>query len=159
MIINTAFAKRHALTLRTMKQPLPVKNVDGSSNKAGPIRYTTIQTIRIQTPDHHYHQERSEFYITDVGTHDIILGTDWLKAHNPELDWTTSRLRFSRCPPSCNLSSPTMTLTTTRSSKPAMYISSLEPCPPPPLTFPPLLPMLPHTFDSSIGFTNTSDRP
>jgi hypothetical protein len=86
MIINTAFAKRHALTLRTLKQPLPVKKVDGSSNKAGPIRYMTIQTIRIQTPDHHYHQERSKFYVTDVGTHNIILRTDWLKAHNPELD-------------------------------------------------------------------------
>jgi hypothetical protein len=55
MIINTAFANHHTLTLRTLKQPLPVKNVDGSPNKAGPIQYTTIQTICIQTPDHQYH--------------------------------------------------------------------------------------------------------
>jgi hypothetical protein len=68
----------------------------------------------------------------DVGTHNIILGTDWLKAHNPELDWTTSRLQFSRCLPTCILSSPSMILTTTQSHKPAMYISSLEPCPPTP---------------------------
>jgi hypothetical protein len=105
MIINTTFAQKNKLTLRTLKHPLPVKNVDGSSNKAGPIRFTTIQTIRIETPDKQFHEERSEFYVTAVGTHDLILGTDWLKAHNPELDWTTSRLAFTRCPPSCKLSS------------------------------------------------------
>jgi hypothetical protein len=76
MIMNSTFAQKHNLTLRTLKTPLPVKNVDGSPNKSGPIRSTTIQTIRITGPDNHFHQERSEFYVTNVGTHDIILGTD-----------------------------------------------------------------------------------
>ena len=44
MIINHDFAKQHKLTLRTLCLPLPVKNVDGSMNCAGPIRSTTIQT-------------------------------------------------------------------------------------------------------------------
>jgi hypothetical protein len=95
MIINTAFAQKHNLTLCTLKSPLPVKKVDGSSNKAGPICSTTIQTIHIQTLKQHYHQKHSEFYITNIGTHNIILGTDWLKAHNPELNWMTSHLSFT----------------------------------------------------------------
>jgi hypothetical protein len=127
MIINTTFAQKHNLTLRTLKHPLPVKNVDGSPNKAGPIRFTSIQTIRIETPDKQFHQERSEFYVTAVGTHDLILGTDWLKAHNPKLDWTTSRLAFTRCPPSCVLSSQSLTILPYRSATPAMVISQIEP--------------------------------
>jgi Aspartyl protease len=127
IIINTTFAQKNKLTLRTLKHPLPVKNVDSSSNKAGPIRFTTIQTIRIDTPDKQFHKEHSKFYVTAVGTHDLILGTDWLKAHNPELDWTTSRLAFTRCPPSCKLSSRSITVLSYRSATPAMVISQIEP--------------------------------
>ena len=127
MIINTTFAQKNKLTLQTLKHPLPVKNVDSSSNKAGPIRFTTIQTICIETPDKQFHEEHSEFYVTAVGTHDLILGTDWLKAHNPELDWTTSRLAFTRCPPSCKLSSRSITVFPYQSATPAMVISRIEP--------------------------------
>ena len=127
MIINTTFAQKHNLTLQTLKHPLPVKNVDGSPNKAGPIHFTTIQTIRIETLDKQFHQERSEFYVTAVGTHDLILGTDWLKAHNPELDWTTSHLAFTWCPSFCILSSRLLTILPYRSATPAMVISRIEP--------------------------------
>jgi len=131
MIINTAFALKNNLALQTLKTPLLVKNIDGSPNTAGPICSTTIQTIRITMLIHHYHQEHSEFYVTNVSTHDIILGTDWLKAHNPELNWTTSRLAFTHCPPSCILSSKDLTIQPTRTSRPSMVISTIEPLPPP----------------------------
>jgi hypothetical protein len=74
------------------------------TNNSGPIRFTTIQTVLIQNRAA-FHIERTEFYVTSVATHDIIFGTDWLKAHNPELDWTSSRLAFTRCPSSCTQSS------------------------------------------------------
>ena len=35
------------------------------------------------------HQENMEIAITDTGKHDILLGTDWLKTHNPSIDWKT----------------------------------------------------------------------
>ena len=127
MIINTTFALKHKLTLRTLKTPLPIKNVDSSPNKSGPIRSTTIQTIHITTPDKHYHQEHSEFYVTNVGSHNIILRTDWLKAHNPELDWTSSHLAFTHCPPSYMLSTKALTILPANSKTPSMYISSLKP--------------------------------
>jgi hypothetical protein len=136
MIINTPFATKHSLTLRTLKKPLPVKNVDGSLNKSGPIKHTTIQTIRIPVNNSHFHEERSEFYVTNVGSHDLILGTDWLKAHNPELDWTSSRLSFTRCPPSCTLTTQPLVLKTTTSRSPAMVISRIEPAPDFPLEQP-----------------------
>jgi transposase InsO family protein len=127
MIINSSFAMKHGLTLRQLKTPLPVRNVDGSSNKSGAVLSTTIQTIRIWTPQNQYHEERSEFYVTAIGTHDIILGTDWLKAHNPEVNWTTSQLALTRCPQSCSLSATPIIIRPTTINSPATMISLLEP--------------------------------
>ena len=45
IIVDHDFAIRNNLTLRTLVNPLPVKNVDGTLNKKGSVRYTTIQKI------------------------------------------------------------------------------------------------------------------
>ncbi|KIM66756.1 hypothetical protein SCLCIDRAFT_81072, partial [Scleroderma citrinum Foug A] len=31
----------------------------------------------------------------------LILSHDWLKKHNPDIDWTTGDVKLSRCPPEC----------------------------------------------------------
>ena len=31
----------------------------------------------------------------------MILGHDWLKKHNPDIDWTTGDVKLSHCPPEC----------------------------------------------------------
>jgi len=48
------------------------------------------------------HWENIEVAIINTGQHKILLGTDWLKAHNPSIDWSTNRLRFDWCPPQCH---------------------------------------------------------
>jgi len=48
------------------------------------------------------HWENIEVAITNTGRHKILLGTDWLKAHNPSIDWSTNRLCFDQCPPQCH---------------------------------------------------------
>jgi len=47
------------------------------------------------------HRERIMFLVTDTGNHDILLGTDWLKAHNPNIDWAKNVIHMDRCPPLC----------------------------------------------------------
>jgi hypothetical protein len=47
------------------------------------------------------HRERVLFLVTDTGNHDILLGTDWLKAHNPNIDWANNRIHLDRCPALC----------------------------------------------------------
>ena len=89
------------LWILLLAKPIPVKNVDGTMNQQGAVRYTTIQTIRIKSPSNEYHEERSELYVTALGDHDVIFGTDWLQAHNPEVDWAKPQLAFTRCPKSC----------------------------------------------------------
>jgi len=48
------------------------------------------------------HWENIEVAITNTGRHKILLGTDWLKAHNPSIDWSTNRFRLDWCPPQCH---------------------------------------------------------
>ena len=58
------------------------------------------------------HKESTEMAITNTGNHDILLGTDWLKAHNPSINWAKNKLRFDCCLPSCfpdkNYTTPTL---------------------------------------------------
>jgi hypothetical protein len=104
IIVNYVFAKKHQLTLWTLLQPIPVKNVNGTMNQQGAVRFTMISTIQIKSPNDQYHEECSELYVTSLGDHDIIFGTDWLQAHNPEVNWAKPQLAFMHCPTSCTLS-------------------------------------------------------
>ncbi len=124
LMINEPFARKHSLTLRRLRHPFPAINVDGSKNSHGLIQYTTIQRLRLSDSDENYHQEDAEFYVTNVGDVDIIIGTDWLKRHNPVIDWATDSLRFSRCPTPCSLSTPAVTIHAL-SRKPSMRIYRL----------------------------------
>jgi hypothetical protein len=42
-------------------------------------------------------------YIANIGQQDIILGTGWLIKHNPEINWETYNLSFTRCPATCEV--------------------------------------------------------
>jgi len=48
-------------------------------NKQGPIHHTAI--LRMEMAQEH--KETTEMAVTNIGRHDILLGTDWFRAHNP----------------------------------------------------------------------------
>lgn len=99
IIINARYANAHHFTLIPLSSPFPVRNVDGSENVMGWVRHYTVQLVRIYSRDgQSYHEELIELYVTDIGDHDVILGTDWLDEHNPEIDWAGTRVDFTRCP-------------------------------------------------------------
>jgi len=56
------------------------------------------------------HKETTEMAVTNIGWHDILLGTDWFRAHNPQIDWAKNKLRLDRCPTSCYPNYPNETL-------------------------------------------------
>ena len=127
IIVDQDFATKNNLTLRTLVNPLPVKNVDGTLNKRGSVKFTTIQKIRIKTSKEDYHEELSELYVTTLGDHDIILGTDWLHAHNPEVDWALPQIAFTRCPQTCTLSKKPLVITSKKPRTWATTINALNP--------------------------------
>jgi Retroviral aspartyl protease len=127
IIVDHEFAKRNKLTLHTLTKPIPVKNVDGTMNQQGAVHYTTIQTIRIKSPGNEYHEKQSELYVTALGDHDVIFGTDWLQAHNPEVDWAKLQLAFTCCPKSCKLSQTPLVLEPKSKESRTTVISRIEP--------------------------------
>jgi hypothetical protein len=128
IIIDQDFATGNKLTLRNLVHPLPVKNIDGTLNKRGSIKHTTIQRIRIKTPDGHFHEETAELYVTTLADHDIIFGTDWLRAHNPEVDWMLPQVSFTRCPKECTLSQTPLIITSRKAQTRATTINAIQPC-------------------------------
>jgi hypothetical protein len=127
IIIDHDYAKSHKLTLRTLVKPIPIRNIDRMPNKKGIIQYTTIQTIRIKSLTNEYHEETSELYVTSLGDHDIIFGTDWLQAHNPEVDWAKPQLAFTRCPTTCVLSISPLVIEPRLKNQQVAVINALEP--------------------------------
>ncbi len=43
------------------------------------------------------HTERINLAITNLGKKDIYLGHDWLKHHNPSVNWKTQSIIFGCC--------------------------------------------------------------
>ena len=54
--------------------------------------------LQLQVGDH---IERIDLGVTNLGKTEIFLGHDWLKLHNPLIDWQTGLIEFTRCPSSC----------------------------------------------------------
>jgi len=47
------------------------------------------------------HEEKAAFMVTDIGTDDVVIGIDWLRYHNPEIDWNAGKVQLTRCPVVC----------------------------------------------------------
>jgi hypothetical protein len=69
---------------------------DSKPSSEGPI--TKMVMLHLQVG---HHLERIDFAVTDLGTEPNFLGHDWVKEHNPNIDWQTRTLEFDRCPASC----------------------------------------------------------
>jgi hypothetical protein len=100
--------------------------VDGTLNKRGSVWYTTIQRIQIKTLEEEFHEETTELYVTTLGDHDIILGTDWLHAHNPEVNWAVPQIALTRCPKTCSLSQQPLVITSKKVQTRATTINVIQ---------------------------------
>ena len=94
--INEDFVRKHNLNMTRLLKSIPVFNADGSSNIVGRLTHTVQLQVIIGD-----HKEIMEFGVSNLGTSDIFLGHDWLKHHNPEIDWKGKTIQFNRCPGSC----------------------------------------------------------
>ena len=94
--LNRRFVKDNKVTTRKLKKPIPLYNIDGSENRDGTVSEVAVLDMTIGT-----HRESVVFIVTDIGEEDVIIGLDWLREHNPDIDWERGSLRLSRCPASC----------------------------------------------------------
>jgi hypothetical protein len=94
MFCNANFAKTHQFSQELIESPIYPRNVDGTANKLGVIHHAAILQMEMGED----HTEEAHLLITDTGNHDVLLGTSWLKAHNPSIDWAKNTIKFDRCP-------------------------------------------------------------
>src|SRR5436190_5393137 len=94
--IDIKYVRQHGLNTNRLPRPIPVYNADGELNADGPI--TEMITLELRIGDH---TERLELGVTNLGKGEVFLGHDWLKFHNPSIDWRMGLVVFDRCPPVC----------------------------------------------------------
>src|SRR5579863_6334085 len=99
---NTKFIEKHKIPIYDIEQPVYPQNVDGMLNQQGAIWHAAI--LRMEMAERH--RETLEIAITNMGKHDILLGTDWLKVHNPSINWQTNNIQLDRCPDTCSTEQP-----------------------------------------------------
>jgi len=94
--INRDFVHLKGINTWTLSHNIPVFNVDGSPNEAGQISKVIDVLLGYKT-----HSERMFLAISRLGKQSLILGYNWLKDHNPKVDWEKGEVEMIHCPLQC----------------------------------------------------------
>jgi hypothetical protein len=95
--IDIEWAKLNNIPTRILTRPIPVYNVDGTANDAGAITDIAEVVLRYEN-----YSERTQLAVTCLGKQSLILGYNWLRNHNPEINWQTKDVKMSCCPLQCS---------------------------------------------------------
>jgi len=93
LFIDPKFMCQNRLAMQSLAWAIPVYNVDRTPNKQDVIR--NIVDVIMQF---HNHTKQAQFAVTGLGKSQMILGLSWLREHNPEINWTMTNVKMSRCP-------------------------------------------------------------
>jgi len=94
--IDRDFVRSKGMNTRALSCNIPVFNVDGSPNEAGQISEVMDIVLRYKT-----YSERMLLAISGLGKQSLILGYDWLKDHNPRIDWEKGEVEMTHYPLRC----------------------------------------------------------
>ena len=98
--INEETITKFNLEKKPLEHAVPVRNADGTLNAARSI--THVVTARLEFDlNGETHAETIQLAVTKLGREDIFLGYDWLKKHNPAIDWVKGDLTFPHCTTEC----------------------------------------------------------
>jgi len=78
------------LPIKNLKDPRPLFNVDRTTNKQGDIRFYTDLAMRSGTV-----RKNMCFFLSNLGTHQMILGYPWFAAIQPKIDWAKGWMDIS----------------------------------------------------------------
>src|SRR6202043_3982518 len=97
--MDLEWAKKVGLEPAPLQNPITMYNVDGTQNKDGKIWFGIDLLVRVGD-----HQEQIHFLLGKTQSHMVILGHDWLKRHNPEINWVKAEVKLTHCPSPCSSS-------------------------------------------------------
>jgi len=95
-LIDRDFVHSKGMNTQTLSHNILVFNIDSSSNEAGQI--SEIMDIVLY---YKIHSERMLLAISRLGKQSLILDYDWLKDHNPKIDWEKGEVEMTYCPLQC----------------------------------------------------------
>jgi len=90
--IDRDFVRSKGINTRTLSHNIPVFNVDGSPNKARQISEVIDVLLCYKT-----YSERMFLAVSGLGKQSLILGYNWLKDHNPKIDWEKEEVEMTHC--------------------------------------------------------------
>ena len=94
--IDRDFVRSKGINTQTISCNIPVFNVNGSPNETGQISKVVDVFLRYKT-----YSERMLLAVSRLGKQSLILGYNWLKDHNPKVDWEKGEVEMTRCPLRC----------------------------------------------------------
>ena len=93
--VSPSFVEDHEIPTQKLNHPTYAYNADDTLN-ATAITHRAKLTCWIDG-----HVSTEWFFVTNIGSKDMIIGMTWLRSHNPEIDWRTGKITFDHCPPKC----------------------------------------------------------
>jgi hypothetical protein len=87
IFMDQNYARKHGFNLTKLEYLITARNMDGTENKQGTIRYYTDLDIQVNSKTN-----TERFLITGLGNQKIILGLPWLRKHNLEINWKEGTL-------------------------------------------------------------------
>jgi len=94
--IDRDFVRLKGMNTWTLSRNISVFNVNGSPNEVEQIMEVVDVVLRYKT-----HSERMLLAVSGLGKQSLILDYDWLKNHNPKIDWEKGEVEMIRCPLRC----------------------------------------------------------
>ena len=90
--ISQRFIKKNLINTYPLPFPITCYNTDGSTNKDGSIMEIMEMNMTIGN-----HQELIQLSVTNLGSHNLFLGYDWLQKHNPTINWKDFLINLQNC--------------------------------------------------------------
>jgi len=94
--IDRDFIRSKGINTWTLSCNILVFNVDGSPNEAGQISEVVDMLLHYKT-----HSKRMLLAVSGLRKQSLILGYNWLKDHNPKVDWEKREVEMTRCSLQC----------------------------------------------------------
>lgn len=93
LFISKRFVEENNVKALELVHSIPLYNIDGSRNQMGDITHVAELGLKI---GEHY-EPKAIFTVADIGSEDMIIGIDWLRKHNPDIDWDKGMVTLSCC--------------------------------------------------------------
>ena len=92
--IDKQLVKEEKIKTEPMEWSFKVFNVDRTKNRE------VTQFVPLEVEINRY-KEQIDAVVTDLNRTDMFLGYDWLVKHNPEVNWSTETMQFTKCLKTC----------------------------------------------------------